>query len=73
MEIRGVASPEEGETAARELRDGGVQILDLCGGFDDELTARIVAAVEGRVAVGAVRYAPEEAAKIARLLELPEA
>ena len=73
LEVRGVPSVEEGEIAAREMGDRGVTILGLCGGFNEELTARIVATVGGRVAVGAVRYAPEEAAKIARLLELPEA
>ncbi|HOU32225.1 MAG TPA: DUF6506 family protein [Synergistaceae bacterium] len=73
LEVRGVSSVEEGEIAAREMGDRGVTILGLCGGFNDELTARIMAAVGGKVAVGTVRYAPEEAAKISHLLGLPEA
>ncbi|HQK26217.1 MAG TPA: DUF6506 family protein, partial [Synergistaceae bacterium] len=73
LEVRGVTSIEEGEEAARDLEKRGVTVLGLCGGFNEELTARIVAAVEGKISVGAVRYAPEEGEKLARFRQLPEA
>lgn len=73
MEIRGVSSPEEGEDAARDLVGLGIQLLELCGGFNEAMTARIAAAVEEKIPVNAIRYAPEEAEKLARFRALPEA
>lgn len=73
LEIRGVGSPEEGERVSRELRDAGVELLGLCGGFHEALVARVAAAVEHKIPVGAVQYAPEEAEKLARFREIPEA
>ena len=46
----------EAEKVARTLVAEGVQAIELCGGFGNAGTARIVEAVAGKAAVGAVRF-----------------
>ncbi|MDB4976523.1 MAG: hypothetical protein JWN48_4864 [Myxococcaceae bacterium] len=55
----GVAKAEDGVEVARALVDEGIQLLELCGGFGPIWTAKIIAAIGGRIPVGAVAYGPE--------------
>lgn len=55
----GVASAGQAPAVARELVDGGVQLLELCGGFGPVGTARVIEAIGDRIPVGAVGYGPE--------------
>jgi hypothetical protein len=54
--VAGVADYRQAELVARSLVDEGTVAIELCGGFGFAGTARIVAAVGGRAAVGAVRF-----------------
>jgi len=46
----------QAEQVARALLDEGIAAIELCGGFGNEGTARIVKAVQGKAAVGVVRF-----------------
>ena len=46
----------QAEQVARSLVDEGIVAIELCGGFGNEGTARMVKAVQGKAAVGAVRF-----------------
>lgn len=59
MTVIGVTTPSEGVAAAVALRDEGVQLIELCGGFGPRWTARVIEAIDGSVPVGAVAYGPE--------------
>ena len=52
---------------ARELVDGGIQLLELCGGFGPVGTARVLEAIGHRVPVGSVGYGPESIDAMAAL------
>lgn len=54
--VVGVADYAAAEDAAKNLVAEGVVALELCGGFGHVGTARIVQAVENKVAVGVVRF-----------------
>ena len=54
--VVGVADYAAAEQAAKDLVEEGVVAIELCGGFGHVGTARIVQAVEGKAAVGAVRF-----------------
>jgi hypothetical protein len=46
----------QAEKVARDLVAEGIVAIELCGGFGHEGTARIVKAVQGKAAVGVVRF-----------------
>lgn len=52
----GVKDYAAAEAAAKALVDEGVGAIELCGGFGVEGTARIKRAVEGKAAIGVVRF-----------------
>ena len=52
---------------AAELVADGAQLLELCGGFGPGVHAEVVAAVEGRVPVGQVKYGAEAVPGLAEL------
>ncbi|MGB9661475.1 MAG: DUF6506 family protein [Moorellaceae bacterium] len=54
--VVGVADYAAAEKVAKELVAEGVAAVELCGGFGHEGVARVVRAVEGKAAVGAVRF-----------------
>lgn len=56
LTVIGIPDYAAAEVVARELVAQGVVAIELCGGFGHEGTARIVAAVAGKAAVGAVRF-----------------
>ena len=56
LTVVGVLDYAQAESAARGLVDEGIVAIELCGGFGHEGTARIVRVVQGKAAVGAVRF-----------------
>lgn len=60
----GVDSPEQCIEVARRLVDGGVQLIELCGGFGPVWAARVIEAVHGAVPVGAVAYGAEAVSQV---------
>jgi predicted polyphosphate/ATP-dependent NAD kinase len=63
----GIPSVADGPAAARQLLANGVELIELCGGFAGAGLAAIIAAVDGRVPVGAVFYGVEASAGLQRL------
>lgn len=55
----GVSEPSHGIAVARDLVAGGVQLLELCGGFGPVWTGRVIDAIDGKIPVGSVGYGPE--------------
>lgn len=56
----GVSSLEEAEAVAKKLAVEGVACIELCGAFKEEGARRVMAATEGKVAVGFVTHFPEQ-------------
>ncbi len=54
--VVGVKSYDEACKVAKELINEGVKAIELCGGFGHIGVAKIVEAVEGKAAVGVVRF-----------------
>jgi hypothetical protein len=54
--VVGVPDYGQAEIAAKALVDEGVVAIELCGGFGTAGTARIAQAVNGKAAVGVVRF-----------------
>jgi hypothetical protein len=63
----GVPNVDEGAKVAARLANEGVELIELCGGFGAAGTSSVIAAVEGRVPVGAVFYGVEASAGLQRL------
>lgn len=47
---------EEAGRLSKELVAEGIKAIELCGGFGNVGTARVVEAVEGKIPVGVVRF-----------------
>ena len=56
LTVVGVKNYEEAQKVAIELVKQGVKALELCAGFGNEGVALVSKAVEGKAAVGAVRF-----------------
>lgn len=56
LTVVGVKNYDEAQQVAIELVEQGAQALELCAGFGNEGLALVNKAVEGKVAVGAVRF-----------------
>ncbi len=63
----GVRSVDDAPAIARQLLAEGVELIELCGGFGGAGLASVIAAVAGRVPVGAVFYSVEASAGLQRL------
>jgi len=63
----GVPSADDAPEVARRLVSEGVELIELCGGFGGAGLAAVVAAVGGRVPVGAVFYGVDASAGLQRL------
>lgn len=57
--VVGVSAPEQALPVAKQMVAGGIQLIELGGGFGPIRTARVIAAIDGAVPVGAVAYGPE--------------
>src|SRR5512135_3309615 len=56
LTVVGVLDYAQAEVVSRRLIEEGVAAIELCGGFGHEGAARIARAVEGKAAVGVVRF-----------------
>ncbi len=56
LTVVGVKNYEEAQKVAIELVKQGVKALELCAGFGNEGVSLVSKAVEGKAAVGAVRF-----------------
>jgi len=56
LTVVGIPNYGEAERVARALVEEGVGAIELCGGFGNEGAGRIARAVQGKAAVGAVRF-----------------
>ena len=66
--IVAVPEPSAATKVAADLVEGGVQFIELCGGFEPIWTGRVIEATGGRVPVGAVGYAG--GASVAKMAEI---
>ncbi len=60
-----VPNASDAPTVARELQDSGIELIELCGGFDVSTVARVVEAVEGLVPIGHVTFGNESMTGVA--------
>ncbi|WP_407353445.1 DUF6506 family protein [Luteimonas sp. R10] len=63
-----VPEPSMAPQVAADLVAGGVQFIELCGGFEPEWAGKVIEATAGRVPVGTVGYAG--GASVARLADI---
>lgn len=56
LTVAGVKNYDEAKKVAVELVEQGVEAIELCAAFGNEGVGIISKAVEGKVAVGAVRF-----------------
>ncbi len=61
--VVGVETVDQACDAAKELVKNGVQMIELCGGFDGEAVQKVIDAIGGQVPVGAAAYSEAEQAK----------
>ena len=59
MKVVGVATASEGVEVAKEMVAGGIQLIDLCGGFSPVWAGKIIEEIDYTVSVGVVAYGPE--------------
>jgi hypothetical protein len=63
----GVPRASDAPDVARQLLAEGVELIELCGGFGGAGLASVIAAVDGRIPVGAVFYGVDASAGLQRL------
>lgn len=63
----GVRSVADAPAVARQLVAEGAELIELCGGFGGAGLASVIAAVDGRIPVGAVFYGVDASAGLQRL------
>jgi hypothetical protein len=56
----------------KQLAEEGFEMINLCGGFDDEIVQRFIEIGQGKIKVSAARYFPEELLKLEALTSLKE-
>ena len=62
MKVVGVSSPSEGADVAKAMVAEGIQLIELCGGFNPEWAQTISKAIEFKIPVGVVAtYEPKSA------------
>jgi hypothetical protein len=67
-EIVCVSSVHEAAEVARAFAQAGVEVIELCGGFDESGTNEVIASLNSDVPVGHVVFSKEESSKLERLL-----
>jgi hypothetical protein len=63
----GVRNVADAPHVARQLVADGVELIELCGAFGGAGLASVIAAVAGRVPIGAVFYGVDASAGLQRL------
>ena len=69
MTVVGVPTVDEACGLVPQLIEDGAQMIELCGGFDADATARVIDAIDGKVPVGAVRFSEAETVKLTAFFE----
>lgn len=69
--VAGVDGVESAKDYVKALADDGYTLINLCGDFDDEITADIQAAAGADVKIRHADYLPAEMDKLAKLEDLP--
>ena len=59
-QIIGVSNIKEACKIAKELKDEGIDCIELCGGFREEGARKIIEATENKIAVGFVVHLEEQ-------------
>ena len=59
-QIIGVSNIEEAIETAKNLQKEGIDCIELCGGFGEEGTKKIIEATENKIAVGFVIHLKEQ-------------
>ncbi|WP_300367163.1 DUF6506 family protein [Brachyspira sp.] len=59
-QIIGVSDIEEACKIAKELKEEGIDCIELCGGFREENVRKIINVTENKVAVGFVVHLEEQ-------------
>ncbi len=65
--VVGVGNLASAISAAQELIDQGVQLIELCGGFSESEAAELRQQTGCKVPVGVVVYTPEQAQELCQL------
>ncbi|MBL0729087.1 DUF6506 family protein [Piscinibacter sp. HJYY11] len=63
----GVSSPAQALDVAQAMVRDGVQLIELCGGFGPQWTARVQEAIAHKIPVGSVSYGAESIASLHEL------
>ncbi|WP_295153897.1 DUF6506 family protein [uncultured Brachyspira sp.] len=59
-QIIGVSDIEEACKIAKELKEKGIDCIELCGGFKEEGARKIIEATENKIAVGFAVHLKEQ-------------
>jgi hypothetical protein len=68
----GVSDIDMAEGLMKQLSEEGFEMVNLCGAFDDETVQRFIKIGQGKIAVSAARYSPDELLKLEKLTSLKE-
>jgi 2-keto-3-deoxy-6-phosphogluconate aldolase len=68
MTVVGVGTVEEAEAVAQALVKEGVQLIELCGAFEQSAAERVSAAVDKDVPVGVVTFRGEAMHRLEALI-----
>lgn len=60
VQMIGVSDMQEAVAVAKQLREEGIECIELCGAFGAEGAKRIIEITENRIPVGYVTHLPEQ-------------
>lgn len=66
--VVGVETVDQACDSAKHLVKNCAQMIELCGGFDEEAVQKVIHAIDGQVPVGSVAYSDPEQAKVEEFL-----
>jgi hypothetical protein len=67
--ITGVSTINDGCKAAKKMVKNGVQIIELCGGFEKDDLKKIKDAIKEKIPIGLVNFDAEEKQKLIKFLK----
>lgn len=67
--IIAVSSIDEGCNMAKKMVESGVQVIELCGGFEDDGAKKVIDSINSKIPVGYVKFDSNEERKLKILLE----
>ena len=66
--VVGVSSLSSAIQVAHQLVAGGIQLIELCGGFSEDEAQHLRVQIEDRVPIGVVVYSENQAEELDRIL-----